>query len=99
MMMPPSVIHNHTIVYEDVDTHLRTECTHEDYHHRDDTEHDKNTKHHHHCTIEISVLTVFPPVDLVYDLKHFVFQNIKANYYKHSHTTSFVGRIFHPPKF
>ncbi len=98
LMAPPQEVHNDIIVYEDVDAHLELEHTHEDFHHKDDSEHDKNTKHHHHCTVELSFITVFLQQIITYEIRQFTSKILKINYYKSSHTTKFVGNIFHPPR-
>ncbi len=98
MMMPPGIVHNHIIVYEDVDDHLELEHIHEDFHHKDDSEHDKNTKHHHHCTVELSFITVFLQQIITCEIRQVISEILKINYYKSSHTTKFVGNIFHPPR-
>ncbi len=98
-MTPPQMVHSDVIVYNDVETHLCSENNfHEDFHHKNDTEHDKKTKHHHHCTMELSVLT-FLPTKINYEIKPFISpKNTKINYYKSLHTSGFVGTIFQPPR-
>ncbi len=93
-MTPPQMVHNDTIVYNDVDKHLCSEATHDDFH----TEHDKKTKHHHHCTVELSVLT-FLPTKLIYEIEPFIsLEHTEINYYKSLHTSVFVDTIFQPPR-
>ncbi len=97
-MTPPQMVHNDTIVYNDVDKHLCSEATHDDFHHKNDSEHDKNTKHHHHCTVDLTVLT-FLPTKLIYEIEPFIsLEHIKINYYKSLHTSAFVDTIFQPPR-
>ncbi len=68
------------------------------FHHKDDTEHDKNTKHHHHCTVELSFITVFLPQITTYEVRQFASKILKLNYYKSLYTSTFVDKIFQPPR-
>ncbi len=63
LMMPPPALHKDSIVYDqNVKAHL--EKAHENFHHKNDTEQDKTKKHHHHCSVELSVLTVDLPIKI-----------------------------------
>ncbi len=96
-IMPQPSVHKDIIVYDsNINSHL--EQSHEDFHHKNDTEHDKKTKHHHHCTVELSVLTIVLPIRTVAKVNSFDIQDIKIHYHNPFHTTSFVGTIFHPPR-
>ncbi len=98
IMTPPQAVHNDVIVYDDVETHLEMENTHEHFHHKNDTEHDKKTKHHHHCTVTLFVLTFCLPTKIAHEIKSTISKNTQITYYKSSHTNSFTGNIFHPPR-
>ncbi len=92
------MVHSDTIVYDDMDTHLCTGDMHKDTHHND-SEHDKHTKHHHHCTIEISNLSVFLDTITTFEIKPFVsLEQTKISFYKLLYTSSFIGTIFQPPR-
>lgn len=97
LMMPPPALHKDSIVYDqNVKAHL--EKAHENFHHKNDTEQDKTKKHHHHCSVELSVLTVDLPIKTVSKIAFFEIKKSKINYYKPFYRTSFIGGVFHPPK-
>ncbi len=98
LIMTPQMVHSDTIVYDDIDTHLCSGDMHKDTHHND-SEHDKHTKHHHHCTVEISNITVFLNNTINYEIKSFISsKHTKINFYKSLHTSRFIGSIFQPPR-
>ncbi len=100
-LMPPQIIHNDTVVYHDVNTHnhhSQMDHLHEDYHHKNDSNKDKQTKHHHHCNIQIVTLTAFVHTAVEYSLDYFIPKEIsKIQYYKSLHTTDFIKSLFRPP--
>ncbi len=98
-MTPPQMVHKDTIVYDNVDMHLCSEVTHDDFHHKNDTEHDKKTKHHHHCTVEILTLTAYINDGISTPEVIMIYKKTDINYHKELYTSAFVGSLFRPPIF
>ncbi len=100
LMTPPQLVHNDTIVYTDVETHLcSANNAHEDFHHKNDTEHDKKTKHHHHCTVEILTLTAYIGEIISTPEVITIHKKTNINYHKELYTSTFIGNLFRPPIF
>ncbi len=66
-------------------------------HHENDTEHDKNSKHHHHC-VDMSITHIFLPS--AFELQfNFSPEFEKPNFsYKSLKSSNFLDRLFQPPR-
>lgn len=99
LLTPPTLAHTDVIVYNNaIENHDTINAEHENKHHENDSEKDKNTEHHHHCNT-LSFSNIFLPLENqiifseFYQPKELIGYNKDSNYY-----TSLEG-VFHPPKF
>ena len=70
---------------------------HQEAHHENDSEEDKNMEHHHHCSI-ISVSPVFVKNDFQYHFSTFSIQKEKILFSKNLYSSSYLDRLFQPPQ-
>ena len=94
---PPIQAHNDIIVYEDVTEHLDVNDAHELAHHQNDTEDDKHSEHHHHCKV-ITMSSAITATENNFNLISFSSEEKQLNFYQVPYYTSYLERIFQPPK-
>lgn len=98
LMSPPILAHNDVVVYNDVLEHIDIDEEHEKLHHKNDSEHDKNTEHHHHCSMEFSsVLAISFPVSQ-FQILSITSESSLITYYQVIYNFSYLDGVFQPPR-
>lgn len=100
MMMPPVLVHNDIVVYENIEHSLELDEIHNQEHHQNNCDDEKkDTEHHHHCSLELLALTVFKGDEQFFEIKEFKVKNTLINFYQTIYYSSYLDGVFQPPRF
>lgn len=97
LLAPPLQAHNDIVVYENVENHYDIDQNHEDIHHKNDSHNEKETEHHHHCTV-VSLSLEFIPTIYNFEFLPLIIAKEEINFYQYIRYNSFLATIFQPPK-
>lgn len=100
IMSPPAIVHNDIVVYENEDTleHIHLDYNHEKLHHKNDSEHDKKTEHHHHCSVKFSsFLAILFPLNNFQTIS-IPYHSPPITFYQKIYNSSYLDGIFQPPR-
>ena len=97
LLLPPMEAHTDVVIYDSFTEHVDIDDSHEDIHHQNDSESDKDTEHHHHCSV-ISFSAEFIPIDTYFKIFSLFIVKQAINYYQNKYSFSYLKGVFQPPK-
>lgn len=100
LFVPPVQAHSDAIIFANdiAGNHIDSvNNIHSDLHHENDTEEEKNKEHHHHC-ISIGISNAIITLDLKYLFVRPLEVKKKKHFHKVLNTSSYLDKLFQPPK-